>query len=239
MSFVDKEHIGCSVESWFNTYVATADHPHFGTPFAESVRANIPKTVLNKNGWLPILNAKKHNKSEDLVYGKLNDIAVAVRTAATEADSNFRATNFLLGTGQQTTTSEVQGFVFKPDLRVLPIQNRVSAFTVGEIAPLDPTPVVRPPRRSPRFEVTRVPEDEHVFVKDTSATGAIAAVKKRDSDANPIDDEHKLIGGANEIMYYDPRRRFIFGFTIEGNTFRLWNLNRGHYDFLYPLPVPV
>ncbi|KAG6842842.1 hypothetical protein H0H87_009987, partial [Tephrocybe sp. NHM501043] len=209
-------------------YVGTANHCHFGTAFAESVRANIPKNVLNKNGWLPILNAKKLKKSEDVVYGKLNDIAIAVQTAATEADPAFRATNFLLGTGQKAMTSEVQSFIFKPDLRVLPIKSRVSVFTRGEIAPRDPTPVVRSPRKSPRFQANQVPEDEHDFVKDTSATAAIAEVKKHYSDANMIDDDCKLIGGATEIMYYDPRRRFIFGFTIEGNRFRLWNFNRGH-----------
>ncbi|KAG6807710.1 hypothetical protein H0H87_005041, partial [Tephrocybe sp. NHM501043] len=125
--------------------------------------------------------------SEDVVYGSLNNIALAVQTAANRVDPAFRATNFLLGTGQKITTSEVQGFVFKPDLRVLPIESQVSAFTVGEIAPLDPTPVVRSPRKSPRFEVNQVSEDEHVFVKDTSATAAIAEVKKHYSDANMID----------------------------------------------------
>ncbi|KAG6824222.1 hypothetical protein H0H87_012253, partial [Tephrocybe sp. NHM501043] len=179
--------VGCSVVSWFDRYVGTANHRHFGTAFAESVRANIPTHVLDAIGWRPILDAEKDNMSEDIVYGKLNDIAAAVRIAATEVDPDFRATNFLLGTGQKPTTSEVKSFIFKPDLRVLPIKSKVSVFTRGEIAPRDPTPVVRSLRKSPRLQANQVPEDEHVFVKDTSATAAIAEVKKRYSGESAID----------------------------------------------------
>ena len=40
--------------------------------------------------------------------------------------------------------------------------------------------------------------------------------------------EKKIAGAASELMYNDPRRRFISGITIEEHDLRFWMFNRSH-----------
>ncbi|EIW79661.1 hypothetical protein CONPUDRAFT_106308, partial [Coniophora puteana RWD-64-598 SS2] len=57
---------------------------------------------------------------------------------------------------------------------------------------------------------------------------AIGEVKLGTGADDKRDNELKVTGGATEILYNDPCRRFVNGFTIESNLMRLWHFERSH-----------
>ena len=48
------------------------------------------------------------------------------------------------------------------------------------------------------------------------------------NDLVALQNEMKIAGAATEILYNDPSRRFVPGFTIERNDLRFWMFSRSH-----------
>ncbi|KAG6908561.1 hypothetical protein DXG01_004194, partial [Tephrocybe rancida] len=228
----------CSIESWFETYIAPAEqdpYSHFlNLDLVKDVQANISKDILGSDGWKPIIDAVNHDAdaSADDIYGNLRGIATAVADAAYRTDPSFQTGNFLLCTGPQTAATEGQDFLFNPTLRALPEVPHVSAFTLGENDILDDTQVERPLCISPRGATANALHRTTVqeLLKDTSAVAAIGAFKK-ESKYDRLDDNGLRLCGAADIIFDDPRRRFLFAFNIEDDMMRLWNINRGHEPY--------
>ncbi|KAF9445605.1 hypothetical protein P691DRAFT_734653 [Macrolepiota fuliginosa MF-IS2] len=56
---------------------------------------------------------------------------------------------------------------------------------------------------------------------------AISAVLKK-NEKDWVDNRQKLVSAASHIMNDDPRRAFVFGFTIEDDKMALWYFSRSH-----------
>ncbi|KAG6822857.1 hypothetical protein H0H92_012344, partial [Tricholoma furcatifolium] len=67
--------------------------------------------------------------------------------------------------------------------------------------------------------------------KEVAATSVIAGVKPNGSEWKW---ENDLIDAASAILFNDPRRRFLFGFTIDDADVRLWYFGRGHISCSEP-----
>ncbi|THG93392.1 hypothetical protein EW026_g7833 [Hermanssonia centrifuga] len=61
-----------------------------------------------------------------------------------------------------------------------------------------------------------------------SDVAAVGEVKRGEGQSDRRDNELKICGGATELLYNDPCRRFVNGFTIERRRMRLWRFERTH-----------
>ncbi|KAJ6511334.1 hypothetical protein C8R47DRAFT_1314332 [Mycena vitilis] len=69
------------------------------------------------------------------------------------------------------------------------------------------------------------------FLPDASSTTPLSLARENSETAVIATLEHneqKMITAAANVMYNDPRRRFIMGFTIEEQRMRLWYFCRSH-----------
>ncbi|KAG6863005.1 hypothetical protein C0991_008869 [Blastosporella zonata] len=106
---------------------------------------------------------------------------------------------------------EVESYQFRPDFRSFPKENFVQEVFYG--------PSSRGPISQAEYEG---------IIKRGAASTVLGEVKRKDGVRERSDNEDKLISAATWSMYDDPRRRHLYGFTIEKSTCRLWNFNRSH-----------
>ncbi|KAG6915934.1 hypothetical protein DXG01_009228, partial [Tephrocybe rancida] len=190
--------ITCPVESWFQTYiVALPNNRRFDdgntSGFVESVKAHIDKKFLDKDGWKPILAAKKTNKWEEDIYQHLADIADAVGLAAHEVDLTIAVTNILNVTGHERTISEFISFIFRPNICIYPEQPFLRAFIYGEdsIAGLKGLDVTPPKGYRSLREATQVNtaasqrRTEWRLPEDAAATSVIGELKPKKKGWSP------------------------------------------------------
>ncbi|KAG6915562.1 hypothetical protein DXG01_010967 [Tephrocybe rancida] len=205
-----------SIDSWLETYTTTPQlHPR--NRFVNDVKASIPQDVLNNEGWQSIITSTKAGRGEDSIYVKLPEVSTAIINAVKKVDPSFRTTNFPPGTNQQTYGCQL-------DICVFPKKPHISCYTIGEYDVPSNTPVARLLAQSPRG-ATQQPTADCELAQDIRRIVAIAPSRAHDCVKF---DEFKICEGATKIMYRDPRRRFIFAFTVDGDMASLWNFNRGH-----------
>ncbi|KAJ6511328.1 hypothetical protein C8R47DRAFT_1094681 [Mycena vitilis] len=94
---------------------------------------------------------------------------------------------------------------------------------------LEPTRVLN---SSPHAHVSGTCEVvSYRFLPDASSTTPLSLARENSETAVIATLEHneqKMITAAANVMYNDPRRRFIMGFTIEEQRMRLWYFCRSH-----------
>ncbi|KAG7094732.1 hypothetical protein E1B28_005551 [Marasmius oreades] len=73
-------------------------------------------------------------------------------------------------------------------------------------------------RRSERNPTKKI---KILFSHVAHNVSVLGELQLHDATTTAEDDEKKLIFAANEIMYDDPTRRFIFGFTIEATMMQI------------------
>ncbi|KAH7098318.1 hypothetical protein BKA62DRAFT_832664 [Auriculariales sp. MPI-PUGE-AT-0066] len=66
------------------------------------------------------------------------------------------------------------------------------------------------------------------FSKFLNDKAALAEFKREDGKDAVLQNERQLLAGAALVMYSDPRRLWINSMTIEKNSTRFWQFNRGH-----------
>ncbi|KAJ6477384.1 hypothetical protein C8R47DRAFT_1289190 [Mycena vitilis] len=152
-----------------------------------------------------------HKMSENKTNSIIAELAKEIGDAAQEIDSQLIPTLVLHASPQTLGIAEVVGYRFYPDAR-------------GSVEPNVPPVSAVPLRRSAPLPKADTP----LLSKENSNTALIAEYKPTDGPANTMDDERKLIGAATALMYNDPRRRHLMGFTIEDDQMRMWYFCRGH-----------
>ncbi|PSR72856.1 hypothetical protein PHLCEN_2v11277, partial [Hermanssonia centrifuga] len=70
--------------------------------------------------------------------------------------------------------------------------------------------------------------EEQKTTMNLSDVAAVGEVKRGEGQSDRRDNELKICGGATELLYNDPCRRFVNGFTIERRRMRLWRFERTH-----------
>ncbi|KAJ6477386.1 hypothetical protein C8R47DRAFT_1323354 [Mycena vitilis] len=206
--------ITCTAESWFNCYAPSQQPWNVGgthqNTFIDQIKNKLSSSHSSK-GWISFNNARDHDQSENTTYSTIAELAKEIGDAAQEIDSQLIPTLVLHASPQTLVTSEVVGYQFYPDARGTVVESKAPKVPI-------------PKRRSTR----RTTQDTPVLSKDNCHTAVIAEYKLKAGPADRMDDERKLIGAATALMYNDPRRRHLMGFTIERDQMRMWYFCRSH-----------
>ncbi|KAJ7625013.1 hypothetical protein DFH06DRAFT_1229583 [Mycena polygramma] len=241
--------IECPVEAWFERYAPSQQAWNVGPTgennFIERVEQHLrgkhseggkqPDPVLNGNGWKPFTHAMAHNQSENITYSTIAELAKAIDKAAQKVDTRLERTLVLDSSPQTLATTEVASYRFFPDARGILVQP-----SLPKVQP--PLPTRRSQRRPtgptadtslPSDDATSSPSDDASddatpLSRENADTAVIAEFKLQNGPADRKDNELKMIGAATTLMYNDPRRRYIMGFTIEKQQMRLWYFCRSH-----------
>ncbi|KAI0053125.1 hypothetical protein FA95DRAFT_1674534 [Auriscalpium vulgare] len=204
---MDSPHVlTCSPDKWFDSctpQIWGQDAVSIDKLAAE-LRKQKPK-VLSNDGWVCLLNAQG---DEDTMFSNISSIALAVRSAVEKLYS-IKPTAVMQTLPRQGTLSEVQGYRYLPGAR---------ATLLDFDRPVPPPSV----RRSPFLDKSSVPSE------NTSETVWLAEFKLKSTDWDREDNEAQIMSAATDVMYNDPCRRFMTGFTIEKDQMRLWYFCRGH-----------
>ncbi|KAJ6511347.1 hypothetical protein C8R47DRAFT_731241 [Mycena vitilis] len=241
--------IECPVEAWFERYAPSQQAWNVGPTgennFIERVEQHLrgkhseggkqPDPVLNGNGWKSFTNAMAHNQSENATYSTIANLAKDIRNAAQKVDTTLKRTLTVVSSPQTLATTEVASYRFFPDARGILVQP-----SLPKVQP--PSPTRRSQRRPtgptadtslPSDDATSSPSDDASddatpLSRENADTAVIAEFKLQNGPADRKDNELKMIGAATTLMYNDPRRRYIMGFTIEKQQMRLWYFCRSH-----------
>ncbi|EIW81088.1 hypothetical protein CONPUDRAFT_165310 [Coniophora puteana RWD-64-598 SS2] len=209
----------CEISAWFDQY-APSCKVQWDDDFLEYVERKMRETGrLSDNGWTDILEAMQKHKNGDNTFKHIAVIATSVAEAAKERDDGLEPTAIVKPTPYNVSISEVETYKFKPDIRaILPFPNEQ----------LNPRFFRRSGRIHKLKNTEEYKEGERLSSMNTSDTVIVGEVKKGTGLADVIDNELKLCGAATELLYNDPCRRFINGFTIEGSFMRVWRFERSY-----------
>ncbi|EIW81087.1 hypothetical protein CONPUDRAFT_165309 [Coniophora puteana RWD-64-598 SS2] len=211
----------CEISAWFDWY-APSCRVKWDDDFLERVERKMRETGrLSDSGWSAVLTATEDHETEaSNTFKYMADIAAGVAEEAMEINSEVGPTAIIKPTPDNVgSISEVDAFKFKPDIRaVLPFPNER----------LDPRFIRCSGRICKQKNTPEYKEGERLSSINTSDTVVVGAVKKGGEAADVRDNELELCGGATELLYNDPCRRFVNGFTIEGSFMRVWRFERSH-----------
>ncbi|KAF6765825.1 hypothetical protein DFP72DRAFT_1108795 [Ephemerocybe angulata] len=216
--------LGLPIEEWFKVALKDQD-VKFNHGSATTVMQGIlnrRQNVLDKDSGWAFLDVEG---KEDDIYAGFEGIdeqinAVTKDKGYLSKDSNpsylsKSRTTFVKCLPNKAAISPVYINVWKPDCRAI-LTN--AACLKG---------------RSPRSVPTRKKFLENMHnefgnseeLNDIYHCAAIFEFKKEKSSR--AENEAQILGGAANIMYGDPARRFVYGVTMEGPWTRLWLFDRG------------
>ncbi|KAI0040043.1 hypothetical protein FA95DRAFT_1550163 [Auriscalpium vulgare] len=199
--------LSCTPDKWFDSctpQIQSGQDAVSVDDLAAEIKKQKPE-VLSDDGWKYLLDAQG---DEDTVFSNISSIALAVRSTVEKLYS-IKPTAIMQTLPRQGTLSEVQGYRYLPGARA----------TLLDFDRPVPPPCVR---RSPCLHEPSVPSE------NTSETVCLAEFKLKSTDWDRQDNEAQIMSAAAEVMYNDPCRRFMTGFTIEKDQMRLWYFCRGH-----------
>ncbi|KAG6812681.1 hypothetical protein H0H92_001310 [Tricholoma furcatifolium] len=179
------------------------------------------------NTWTTFGTAREAQLDENATYVKLGEIVDAIIAAATIYNDIIEPTCVI----QKTT--QAKGQQYKSDFRAFPTRERLRALCLEDEERVLSLGATEPPHL-PRSEAPKRVDTE--FPAGTTAIAAIVDIKLWDrrsksqvtDPSNHAQDELNIIGAAKAIMYKDPRRKFLYGFTINVDDVCLWYFGRGH-----------
>ncbi|KAK7468980.1 hypothetical protein VKT23_003478 [Stygiomarasmius scandens] len=188
----------CGVEDWLHHFASFANR--WEEPFLNSMLDSLKHAELfGEDGWAFMREAEKEGCNEDETFEWVQNVAEHLVEAA-KSRSEQGPTTVIQNTPSEPIQSEA----------IIPPPNR---------------------RRSQRLATLARPlfaGENKILLKETSQTAwaCAAEFKLVNNEKNRIDNEQKICGGATELIYNDPTRRFVHGLTIEGDVIRLWRFDR-------------
>ncbi|KAF5374406.1 hypothetical protein D9757_011827 [Collybiopsis confluens] len=157
---------------------------------------------LDKDGWVELRQAKREKKGENPTYEFLGPLAKLVTMAAVTADATLKPQAEARPSPTATSRHSKPGYRFFPDW---------TSVLVSSSLDVDP----KPHRGTTRKDSV-----------DTSDISAIGEFKLGQTKEDICDDEEKLVGAANQLLWNDPCRERVLGFTIEDKRTRFWDFSR-------------
>ncbi|EIW83350.1 hypothetical protein CONPUDRAFT_164312 [Coniophora puteana RWD-64-598 SS2] len=243
----------CSPEAWFKQY---APHSRWSdSELDELLHALKEKNIWKPEGWTEILAAMQDRQTENNTYSPISKIAAAV-AEQTQKMKGIAPTTKIQNAPHDWSVPEVPSHKWFPDLRgylaksqTIDPRTRESDSTnpqtfandSSDMYPLvegelqEPQRVeLRKPRPSARLDGNSKGAKEQETKMNLSDVVAIGEFKREKKTADQRDNELKISGGATELLYNDPCRRFVNGFTIEDRNMRMWRFERSHVCFSQP-----
>ncbi|KAJ3857428.1 hypothetical protein EV368DRAFT_77782 [Lentinula lateritia] len=154
--------------------------------------------ILDDNGWIPLRNMGKV-QNENETFALLGQVAETITRAATQHDETLKPQ--AVARPSRPSQHSNPGYHFFPDWTAVfssSIHVDAKPSTVGT----SKTPV------------------------KTSDITSIAEFKLEDTTEKIIDNEEKMVGAANQLLWNDPCRERVLGFTIEKRRTRFWDFSR-------------
>ncbi|EIW83346.1 hypothetical protein CONPUDRAFT_121867 [Coniophora puteana RWD-64-598 SS2] len=243
----------CSPEAWFEQY---APHSQWSDSDLDDLLQTLKqKSIWNSEGWTEILAAMQDRQTENNTYSPISKIAAAVAEQAQKM-KGIAPTTKIQNAPHDWSVPEVPSHKWFPDLRgylaksqTIDPRTRESDSTnpqtfandSSDMYPLveeelqEPQRVeLRKPRPSARLDGNSKGPKEQETKMNLSDVVAIGEFKREKKTADQRDNELKISGGATELLYNDPCRRFVNGFTIEKRNMRMWRFERSHVCFSQP-----
>ncbi|KAG7094739.1 hypothetical protein E1B28_005556 [Marasmius oreades] len=206
--------IECSNANFIQTYFRRSFLDESDT-LVESIEEKLRgDSILLENGW-PDLRIGKENEND--TFAPLSKVASAVAKVAKSCGVKEEQNFWVVPTPTQAGMFDTAGYRHFPDVRCVSKDTKIQLRRSARIADKNANNHIQPDE-----------ENEGLFSHAAHNVSALGELKLRDAKATAQDDEKKLLFAANEIMYDDPTRRFIFGFTIEATTTQIWLFCRSH-----------
>jgi len=207
------------------------------------------KKVLEEKGWSHILDAIKCGQPENKAFSHISKIAATIAQHIHQT-KGMNATTKIENTPHDLGTPEVSSHAWFPDIRSGLIESQTidsrtlrpdsadaqrlrEAYSNMQPENKDQLQVPQPvelsePRSNARVDSKSEREQKPKTKMNLSDIVAVGEVKRGEFDPDIRDNESKVCGGATELLYNDPCRRFVSGFTIEGRWMRMWRFERSH-----------
>ncbi|KAF5378713.1 hypothetical protein D9757_010779 [Collybiopsis confluens] len=189
----------CSTRDFLDTYASKTQLK----PATESALRSLKiVNYLDKDGWVELRQAKREKKGENPTYEFLGPLAKLVTMAAVTADPTLKPQAEARPSPTATSRHSKPGYRFFPDW---------TSVLVSSSLDVDP----KPHRGTTRKDSV-----------DTSDISAIGEFKLGQTKEDICDNEEKLVGAANQLLWNDPCRERVLGFTIEDKRTRFWDFSR-------------
>ncbi|KIK56581.1 hypothetical protein GYMLUDRAFT_46925 [Collybiopsis luxurians FD-317 M1] len=188
--------ITCSPTTFLKTY---ASKEHLTKDVVKAVTKSLKQRgLLDENGWTRL--QQSHKKSENNAYSFFGPVAQAIQTAAKTTSMPLRPQSDAHPSPTSSSRHSKPGYTFFPDWRAVALSSTVSM-----------------PRNSNQTVSSLV---------DTSAIIAIGEFELAQSAEKICDNESKMVGAANQLLWNDPCRERVLGFTVENRRTRFWDFSR-------------
>ncbi|KAG6834665.1 hypothetical protein H0H93_008199, partial [Arthromyces matolae] len=192
--------IECQPDAWLAKYVRKIGEELLENVATNAVINRVMELLPNGESRVDLLNPPEGDM-ENVVHNGLVDIFDEICCVAPKIDSSFNQSTVLEFTGS-TIYAKAKGNVVKT------IEDKFRHTAAAkEVVPLSQ-------------------EEGPDKLRSTSGIIAIGKVKLEEDAAT--ENDRKLFENAAELIYNDPCRRFIFGFTIQPDQMRLWHFNRSY-----------
>ncbi|KAG7098620.1 hypothetical protein E1B28_000542 [Marasmius oreades] len=166
--------------------------------------------VLLKNGWPDL-------RVENDTFAPLSRVASAIAKVAESCGVKGKRNFWVVSNPTKAGEFDTMGYRHFPDVRCVSNNTKIQLCCPERVANKNASNHIQPDE-----------ENEGRFSRAAHNVSVLGEIKLHDAKATAQDDEKKLLFAANEIMFDDPTRRFIFGFTIEATTMQIWFFCRSH-----------
>ncbi|KAJ3815640.1 hypothetical protein F5876DRAFT_61400 [Lentinula aff. lateritia] len=160
--------------------------------------------LLDDNGWISLRNMGK-GQNENETFAFLGQVAETITRAATQHDETLKPQAAACPSPTATSQHSEPGYRFFPDCSAM--FNALSSSIHVDAKP------------------STVGASSKTSVK-TSDIASIAEFKLEDTTEKIIDNEDKMVGAANQLLWNDPCRERVLGFAIEKKRTRFWDCSR-------------
>ncbi|KAJ3856785.1 hypothetical protein EV368DRAFT_78363 [Lentinula lateritia] len=160
--------------------------------------------LLDDNGWISLRNKRK-GQNENETFAFLAQVAEIITRAATQHDETLEPQAVASPSPTATSQPSKPGYRFFPDWTA--VFNVLSSSIHVDAKP------------------SKLGASRKTSVK-TSDIASIAEFKLEDTTEKIIDNEDKMVGAANQLLWNDPCRERVLGFTVENKRTRFWDFSR-------------
>ncbi|KAJ4486623.1 hypothetical protein C8J55DRAFT_508121 [Lentinula edodes] len=160
--------------------------------------------LLDDNGWTSLRNMGK-GQNENETFAFLSQVAETIISAATKHDTTLEPQAVARPSPTATSQHSKPGYRFYPDWTA--VVNVLSSSIHVDAKP------------------SKLGASRKTSVK-TSDIASIAEFKLEDTTEKIIDNEDKMAGAANQLLWNDPCRERVLGFTVEKKRTRFWDFSR-------------
>lgn len=218
----------CAPKTFLTTFASNQRLRKIARTVTKSLKS---QGVLDEDGWIPLRaeetkemteTKEKNSRNENQTFAFLGKVAKAIISAVDDYDSTLKPQAEAQPSPYATTCHAKPGYRSFPDWRAV----------VSSSIHVDPKPSRRP--RKPMHVSDQV---------DTFDLAAIGEFKLKDTSADICDvrllflaatycldqmeqNEEKLVGAANQLLWNDPCRERVLGFSIENRRTRFWDFSR-------------